>query len=63
MKAAQKNLERDPDFYRKAGKVGGTRSHTGGFYYAKHVTGDIEHIRQAGSKGGKISKRTKKVEA
>jgi len=39
------------------GREGGRKSRTGGFHYSK-VNGLDTHIR-AGSKGGKISKRTK----
>lgn len=50
-KAAAKNLERDPDFYRKIGKKGGQAGHTGGF------AANPELARIAGRKGGQISKR------
>lgn len=40
------------DFYKVIGSKGGKASGTGGFYYAKKM-GDLDHIRQAGSKGGK----------
>jgi len=53
--AAKKNLARDPDFYRKIGKVGGRNSNTGGFA-ANH-----ELARIAGAKGGTISRRRKAV--
>lgn len=42
------------DFYKKIGSKGGQNGHTGGFF------ADRELARQAGSKGGRISKRTKK---
>jgi general stress protein YciG len=54
-KAADKNLEKDPDFYRRIGAMGGSKSTTGGFY------ANPELARRAGSIGGKISKRGKKV--
>lgn len=50
-KAAAKNLERDPDFYRKIGRKGGQAGHTGGF------AANPELARIAGRKGGQISKR------
>ena len=51
LKAAQKNLERDPDFYRKIGQKGGTQGHTGGF------AANPELAKIAGAKGGKRSRR------
>ncbi|MDB5162547.1 MAG: hypothetical protein JWO54_55 [Candidatus Saccharibacteria bacterium] len=53
IKAAQKNLERDPAFYAKIGKKGGERGHTGGF------AANPELARIAGAKGGRISRRRK----
>jgi uncharacterized protein len=47
------------DFYSKIGQVGGQLGTTGGFHYSK-VNGLNTHI-EAGRKGGKISRRTKKV--
>ena len=60
-KTAQRNLENDPDFYKRIGSVGGTKSGTGGFYYAKlHKTeDDPAHPKNAGNKGGHLSKRGK----
>ena len=52
VKAAKKNLERDPDFYKKIGAKGGRNGHTGGFA-ANH-----ELARKAGAKGGRVSRRT-----
>jgi len=56
-KAAEKNLQRDPDFYAKIGRKGGQMGHTGGF------AANPELARIAGKKGGEISRRrsTKKV--
>lgn len=51
LKAAAKNLERDPDFYKKIGSKGGKNGHTGGF------AANPELARLAGSKGGKRSRR------
>lgn len=48
------------DFYKKIGSDGGKKGGTGGFYYMK-VTGQVDKIREIGSRGGKISRRTKKV--
>jgi hypothetical protein len=65
-RAALKNLEGDPDFYRRIGSIGGRNGHTGGFassieckcrlYIKPH-----SHARCAGKKGGAKSKRTKKL--
>ena len=51
LKARDKNLAKDPDFYKKIGAIGGKKGHTGGFY------ADRELARRAGAIGGKISKR------
>lgn len=52
-KAALKNIESDPDFYRKIGAIGGARGRTGGFFANRELA------RIAGAKGGKISRRVK----
>lgn len=52
-KAAQTNMARDPLFYKKIGAKGGANGHTGGF------ASDPWLAREAGRKGGLISKRTK----
>ena len=53
-KAAQKNKELyGSDFYKKIGAKGGKKSTTGGF------AANPELAREAGRKGGKISKRGK----
>jgi general stress protein YciG len=54
LKAAQKNLQKDPNFYAKIGAKGGRLGHTGGF------AANPELARIAGAKGGRISRRTKK---
>lgn len=51
IKAAQKNLARDPDFYKKIGARGGANGTTGGF------AANPELARIAGAKGGRISRR------
>lgn len=51
LKAAKRNKERDPDFYRKIGSIGGKKSGTGGFYNSH------DRAKKAGSIGGKRSKR------
>ena len=56
-KAAAKNLAKDPDFYRRIGKVGGSNGNTGGF------AANRELARIAGAKGGRISRRTKKPQS
>lgn len=55
IKAAQKNIQRDPNFYAKIGAKGGRNGHTGGF------AANPELARVAGAKGGRISRRTKKA--
>ena len=52
LKAAQKNLARDPNFYAKIGRKGGKN---GGF------AANPALARIAGAKGGRISRRTKKT--
>lgn len=44
------------DFYAKIGAMGGKKGRTGGFYANRELA------RAAGAKGGRISRRTKKVE-
>lgn len=51
-KARQKNLERDPNFYKKIGSLGGRATGYKGF------AANPELAKRAGSKGGKISRRT-----
>ena len=43
------------DFYAKIGAMGGKKGKTGGFYANRELA------RVAGAKGGRISRRTKKV--
>jgi general stress protein YciG len=43
------------DFYKNIGAIGGRRGTTGGFFANRELA------RIAGAKGGKISRRTKKV--
>lgn len=50
-KAAAKNLEKDPEFYKKIGRKGGQNGRTGGFAANKELA------RRAGRKGGRISRR------
>lgn len=56
LKARDKIKAKDPDFYKKIGKIGGQNSFTGGF------AANPELARIAGSKGGKISRRNKRLE-
>lgn len=51
IKAAQKNLARDPNFYVKIGSKGGKNGRTGGFAANRDLA------RIAGAKGGRISRR------
>lgn len=54
-KAAAKNLQNNPNFYRDIGRIGGRNGNTGGF------AANPQLARIAGSKGGRISRRRKKV--
>jgi general stress protein YciG len=56
LKAAQKNLAKDPNFYAKIGAKGGKNGHTGGF------AANPDLARIAGAKGGRISRRGKKAD-
>ncbi|MCA9334274.1 hypothetical protein KC963_04450 [Candidatus Saccharibacteria bacterium] len=53
--AATNRAKYGADFYAKIGAMGGKKGRTGGFY------ADRELARVAGAKGGRISRRTKKV--
>ena len=53
LKVRDKQLARDPDFYKKIGAKGGANGHTGGFHVHR------EMARIAGAKGGRISRRRK----
>ncbi len=48
-------LERDPDYDRKIGKIGGQNSHTGGF------ASNRELAAMAGSKGSKIARKCYRI--
>ena len=55
--AASTNKEKyGADFYAKIGAMGGKKGRTGGFYANRDLA------REAGAKGGRISRRTKKTE-
>ncbi len=43
-------------FYGRIGQLGGRKGHTGGFYANRELA------RVAGAKGGRISRRRKKIE-
>lgn len=49
--AATNKLRHGDGFYARIGSQGGKKGHTGGFY------GNSERAKEAGRKGGKISKR------
>ena len=53
MKAAKKNLAKDPNFYAKIGRKGGQNGHTGGF------AANPQLARIAGAKSGRISRHGK----
>ncbi len=55
-RAAKRNVEmHGADFYARIGAMGGRKGRTGGFYANRDLA------RVAGAKGGRISRRTKKV--
>jgi uncharacterized protein len=60
-KTAQILLERDPDYYKRIGSLGGKKGTTGGFAYAKahYSEDDPRHPANAGYRGGQISRRNK----
>ncbi|MGH7142303.1 MAG: hypothetical protein ACREF5_02420 [Candidatus Saccharimonadales bacterium] len=53
--AATNKAKYGADFYSKIGAVGGKKGHTGGFYANRQLA------RVAGARGGRISRRNKKV--
>ena len=56
MKAAATNKAKyGRSFYARIGAMGGKVGHTGGFYANRELA------REAGAKGGRISRRTKKT--
>lgn len=57
MKAAAKNLSKDPNFYAKIGAKGGRNGRTGGF------AANPALARIAGAKGGRVSRRGKATKA
>lgn len=58
LKAAAKNLAKDPNFYKRIGSDGGKA----GVGQLKGFAANPELARIAGAKGGKVSKRRKKDE-
>lgn len=54
--AATNKAKYGADFYARIGAKGGRKGHTGGFFANRDLA------RIAGAKGGRISRRTKKVE-
>lgn len=52
--AATNKSKYGPDFYAKIGAMGGKKGRTGGFFANRELA------REAGAKGGRISRRTKK---
>jgi len=65
-KTRDKNLAKDPDFYKTMGALGGKKSRTGGFASKKVDTDGLtgqERARLQGAKGGRISRRTKNKKA
>jgi len=65
LKAAQKNLKKDPNFYKNIGRVGGQNGNTGGFATRSECNCDLidgPHTKPmcAGKRGGSKSRRTSK---
>lgn len=54
--AAARNRENDPRFYARIGAMGGRKGRTGGFFANRELA------RIAGKKGGRISRRTKRLQ-
>ena len=62
IKARDKNLANDPDFYKKIGAIGGSRGTTGGFACQLQGKDGLTGPARAslvGKKGGRISRRGK----
>lgn len=57
LKAKEKNLANDPNFYKRIGAIGGRKGKADGTI--KGFGANPELARRAGRKGGKISKRGK----
>lgn len=55
LKCRDKNIAKDPNFYKNIGAIGGKNGHTGGF------AADRELARIAGARGGRISRRGKAI--
>lgn len=56
MAAASTNKQKyGQDFYKRIGALGGKNGHTGGFYARRDLA------RIAGAKGGRVSRRPKRV--
>ena len=55
--AATNKSKYGPDFYARIGAAGGKKGRTGGFFANRDLA------REAGAKGGRISRRTKTTEA
>lgn len=54
--AAKNKAKYGPDFYARIGSMGGKKGRTGGFFANRELA------RIAGAKGGRISRRSKKVQ-
>lgn len=66
LKARDKNLAKNPNFYKDIGAKGGRNGTTGGFAHkGRHLCEEIEgwhhYARCAGKKGGTVSRRGKAV--
>jgi len=68
LRAAEKNLKKDPNFYKKIGAIGGANGKTGGFAARTHCACEAfnwqPHITAQciGKRGGRVSKRKSKKE-
>jgi general stress protein YciG len=59
VKAAQKNKERDPDFYKKIGRKGGSVATDLPKGFAYSAANGYDWHKEAGRRGGTISRKRK----
>jgi len=64
LKAAKRNLEKNPNFYKEIGRIGGRNGRTGGFYKREECDCEVldgPHTKPMcqGKIGGTISRRNK----
>lgn len=58
IKAKEKNIAKDPDYYKKMGSMGGRAIH----HFPRGFAANNELAMVAGAKGGRISRKTKKLD-